>query len=191
MLVSWYLPTVGFSLWPCAGLLAFFIPVTAMHERNWRRTIAAYAAMRKGAGATDDAWPTRQQRVILGVQPWLLFTVSGLLGAFALFALWALLQWPHRPPGFEAVINFYDLVYLWCTLAMALGAVAIGLAIGVEAARSPWAGVAQRIRRSMYAPASARERLLAEALAIDPGLVSAAGALHSPSASDAARSPLG
>jgi hypothetical protein len=164
------LPTVGFSLWPCAWLLIVFIPVSVFHERNWRRALASYAEMRREAGASDADWPTADQRIILGAQPWLLLLASTILGLFSAFALWALLQWPRIPAGFELPINYYDLAYLWTVLVMSLAAVAIGVAIGLDALRSPWAGVAWRLRRSMYAPEEVRSRMLAEALACDPGI---------------------
>lgn len=169
---NYYLPTIDFSLWPCFWLLLVFIPISVFHDRNWRRVLAEYAEMRREAGAEDEKWPRADLRVILGSQPWLLLTASTLLGAFSAYALWALLQWPRVPAGFDLPINYYDLAYLWTVLVMAVAGVAIGVAISIEGLRSPWAGVAWRLRRSMYAPDEMRTRMLAEAIACDPGVPS-------------------
>ena len=170
MLVSWSLPTVGFSLWPCVVLLAVFIPVSVWHERNWRRTLAAYAEQRRAAGAPTGEWPPADLALLMGVQPWLVFVVCGILGGAIAIALWAVLQWPQTPAGFELPINPYDMPYIWTMVIAASAAVVAGLAIAIDAARSPWAKVARCIRRSMYASAEQRAAAFASALEADPEL---------------------
>ena len=170
MLVSWYLPTVGFSLWPCAALLIVFVPVSIWHERNWRRTLAAYAQLRRDAGASDEPWPTSEFARLMGVQPWLLFAVSALLALMVVLAVWAALVWPGKPPGFEVPINPFDLPFLWAMIVAGTAAVVACVAVALDLSRSPWALVAGCVRRAMYASADVRASLFARALASDPGV---------------------
>ena len=170
MLVSWYLPTVGFSLWPCAALLIVFVPVSIWHERNWRRTLADYAQHRHDAGASDERWPSPELAPLMGVQPWLLLAVSALLSLMVALAVWAALLWPSKPPGFEVPLNPLDLPYVWCMVVAGTAAVVACVAVAVDLLGSPWAGVSDCVRRSMYAPADVRAALFARALASDPGV---------------------
>jgi hypothetical protein len=168
VLVSWYLPIPMFSLWPCAVLLAIFIPVSIWHERNWRKVLAEYAERRRAAGAPAGEWPSSELAHLMGIQPWLLFAVAGILAAVTAFGIYVALLWPHKPPGFDLPINPYDLPYLWSMIVAGTAAVVAVVAIAVDVARSPWAGVARSVRRSMYAPPAERERRFALALAADP-----------------------
>ena len=170
MLVSWYLPTVGFSLWPCAVLLFVFVPVSIWHERNWRRTLADYAQLRLDAGASDERWPTPELAPLMGVQPWLLLAVSALLALMVALAAWAALMWPSKPPGFEVPLNPLDLPYVWCMVVAGTAAVVACVAVAVDLLGSPWARVSDCVRRSMHAPADVRAALFARALSSDPGV---------------------
>lgn len=166
----WYLPTLGFSLWPCAVLLAVFVPISLYHERNWRRTLAEYARMRRAAGATDSEWPPSDARHLLGVQPWLLLVVAALLAAMTASGLAALLAWPHRLPGWEQVLNYYDRPYLSAMSVIGIAAIVAVVALAIDIAHQPWAPVAAKVRRAIYAPAEKRAKLFAAALAVDPGV---------------------
>lgn len=183
MFHSWFLPEPAFPLWPCAVLLLVFIPVSIWHERNWRRTLAAYARVRAGAGARDANWPTPSLARMMGVQPWLVLLATSLLALVTAVAIWAAVVWPQRPLGFDVPINPFDLPYIWTSVVMGIAAVIAGLAIAWDAGSSPWAGVARKVRRAIYASAEERERWFAEALAVDPGIVEVAE-LTEPSASE-------
>ena len=170
MLVSRYLPTLGFSLWPCAVLLLVFIPVSFWHERNWRRTLAEYAQVRKNAGVSDGEWPPPGMANLMGVQPGLILFACAILGLMVAVAVVAALMWPRTPPGFEHAINPLDLPYVWSMIVAAAAAVIAGVAIALDVARNPWSKVARSVRRAIYAPAEQRSRCFAEALAVDPGI---------------------
>lgn len=171
----WYLPTLSFSLWPCAVLLLVFVPISIYHERHWRRTLAEYALARKDAGATDEAWPPDGARHLLGIQPWLLYAVAGLLGAMTVVGVATLMAWPHRLPLFDNVLNYYDRPYLLGMSVIGASAVVALLAVAFDISHQPWAPVAHALRRSMYAPAETRERLLSAAVVADPGVPHLAG----------------
>ena len=170
MLFAWYLPTLGFSLWPCVALLVLFVPVTIWHEVAWRRTVREYARLREEAGAADGDWPRWDVRVLLGTQPWLVLLAAALLSAMLLVALYGLVMWPKRPLGFEMAVNYYDLPYGWSMVVAGLAALAAAVALALEAARSPWAPVARTIRHAVHAPHALREQLFARALVVDPGV---------------------
>jgi hypothetical protein len=166
----WWLPTLEFSLWPCAALLLVFVPVTLIHERNWRKTTAEYSRLRIEAGATDGEWPSPETRAVMGVQPWLLFAVAFLLAAATAVGLASLLVWPHRLPGFDAALNYYDRPYLWSMVVAGTAGVVGVVALGIDLAGSKWAKVARKVRRAIYARPAERTRFFEEALAIDPGV---------------------
>jgi hypothetical protein len=166
----WYLPDPGYPVIPCAVLLLVFIPVSIWHERNWLRTLAAYAEVRREAGAVEEDWPQSDLATLMGVQLWLVLLVTSLLAAGTGVAVWAALLWPQRPAGFDLPVNFYDLPYLGAFVVAGVAAVVAGLAIAVDVARSPWAGVARKVRRAVYARPDERERLFGLALAVDPGV---------------------
>ena len=170
MLVSWYLPTIGFSLWPCAAALIVFVPVSIWHERNWRRTLAAYARARRDAGAAEERWPSPELARLMGVQPWLIFSVGALLALGVATAAWAAIVWPGKPLGFETPLNPYDLVYVWSMVVAGTAAVVACMVVAIALSRSPWARVADSVRRSMYAPPDKRAVLFAQAVASDPGI---------------------
>jgi hypothetical protein len=170
VLVSWYLPILRFSLWPCVGLLLVFIPVSIWHERNWRRTLADYAEARRDAGAADESWPSQALRRAMGVQPWLVFAAAGMLAMMVVIAVWAAVVWPGRPPGFEEPVNVFDLPYLWTTAVAGTAAVIAGVVLALDLAGSPWSHVASCVRRSMYASPDTRAALFARALSADPGV---------------------
>lgn len=169
----WYLPEVTFPLWPCGVLLLVFIPVSLVHERNWRRTLSDYARARREAGASEAEWPPSDARHLLGVQPWLLFVVAGLLGVATVLATLVLLSWPHRLPHFNEVLNYYDRPYLLGMCVIGVAAFVAVLALALDIARQPWAPVAAKLRRAIYAPAEKRAELFAAALAADPGVPAA------------------
>ena len=150
MLVSWYLPTIEFSLWPCAVLLLVFVPVSIWHERNWRRTLAAYAAARRDAGAAEEEWPTRSLRRVMGVQPGLVLAACTLLALVTGLGVVAAFVWPKRLPGFDLPINPYDLPYLWSMIVAATAAVVAGVAVAVDVWRNPWSRGA--VRRPPWPP---------------------------------------
>jgi hypothetical protein len=170
MLVSWYLPTLGFSLWPCAILLLVFIPVSIWHERNWRRTLAAYAVERREAGATDENWPSPGLVHLMGVQPGLLLLASMMLGLMVGLAAWAALLWPRRPPGFELPVNSLDLPFLWSMITAGIAAVIAGVAIALDVRGNPLSRVAFLVRRAIYVSADERASRFAQALLVDPGV---------------------
>lgn len=165
----WYLPTIEFSLWPCAGLLLVFIPVSFWHEHNWRRTLAEYGVAREAAGARDQ-WPPRGMRHLLGVQPPLVFLVAGLLSLMTALGWAVLLTWPHRLPYFDAPLNYFDRPYLLGMSVAGTAAVIGALALGFDLARSPWAKVAGNVRRAIYAPPASRAKRFEAAIAVDPGV---------------------
>jgi hypothetical protein len=187
MLVSWYLPTLGFSLWPCAILLLVFIPVSIWHERNWRRTLAVYAVVRREVGATDEDWPSPGLVHLMGVQPGLLLLASTMLGLMVGLAAWAALLWPRTPPGFELPVNSLDLPFLWSMVVAGIAAVIAGVAIALDVRSNPMSRVAYQVRRAIYAPPGERANRFARALIVDPGVphtgsgVSDAGETSAPS----------
>jgi hypothetical protein len=170
---SLYLPEPEFSLWPCAVLLLIFIPVSIWHERNWRRTLAAYVRARAAAGVNDPDWPSPDLARMMGVQPWLVLTATTLLAFGIAVAAWAALSWPHRPLGFDVPINPLDLPYIWTSVVAGTAAVVAGLAIAYDAWSSPYAGVARKVRRAIYTSGEERERLFSLALDSDPDVARA------------------
>jgi len=170
VLVAWYLPTLDFSLWPFAALLAFFVPVSIWHELSWRQRVAEYARLRRKAGAEPGEWPSRELRILLAAQPWLLLSAAGLLLAGVAFAVFTLLLWPRTPAGFDLPINYFDLPYLWTMVVAGVAACVAAIAIALDAAHSPWARVADRVRRATHSSEERRRVLFAEALAADPEL---------------------
>jgi hypothetical protein len=177
MPVSWYLPTLGFSLWPCAILLLVFVPVSIRHERNWRRTLAAYAEVRRNAGATEEDWPSPELVHVMGVQPGLVLLASTMLGLMLCLAAWAAFLWPRRPPGFELPLNSLDLPFLWSMIVAGIAAVIAGVAIALDVRSNPLSGVAFHVRRAIYASAEERASRFAQALLVDPGVPRQASAL--------------
>jgi hypothetical protein len=167
----WYLPTVEYPLlWPCVGVaLLVFIPVSIWHDRAWKRTLAEYGAARVAAGATDP-WPPEGMSALIGVQPWLVFTVAAFLSAMVALGLAALVVWPHRLPFFDGPLNYFDRPYLAAMLVAGAAAVVGAVALALDLARSPWARVAGRLRRATHARPDVRERQFASALEVDPGV---------------------
>lgn len=167
---SWWLPPLEFSLWPCAILLIIFVPISIHHERNWRRTLAQYAEARREAGADDGEWPPPGAAMLMGVQPWLVFAVAGILAAATLLGLALVLAWPHRVPGFSVPLNYFDRPYMWCMIVAGTAAVVGAVALGIDVVRSPWAAVAHQVRRSMYGTEEMRAARFSAALLVDPGV---------------------
>jgi hypothetical protein len=170
MPVSWYLPTLGFSLWPCVVLLLVFIPVSIWHERNWRRTLASYAVARRDAGATDGDWPSPGLVHLMGVQPGLILLACAMLGLMVGIAAWAALLWPRRAPGFELPVNPLDLPFLWSMVVAGIAAISAGVAIALDVRSNPLSRVAHHVRRAIYASADERSSRFAQALLVDPGV---------------------
>lgn len=163
-----YLPDQPQWLWVCGVLLLVLIPVSVAHDRNWRRTLAAYAELRVQAGAPSGKWPRPGQAFLMGLQLWLVLSATSLLAVMTAVAAWAAALWPRRPPGFNLPVNFYDLPYVWALVVVGVATVVAGIALAVGVWRSPWWPVARRLRRAVYAPQERRELLFAEALALDP-----------------------
>ena len=168
---SMYIPTIDHSLWPFALLLVVFVPVSFWHERNWRSTLAAYADARRAAGAPDERWPDTEMSWVLSLQPWLLLVVAFMLAAIVALGCAALAAWPHRLPGFDETINYFDRPYLSAMLAAGLATVIGAVAVAIDLWRSPWSGVANQVRRCVYASTEERERRFENALACDPGVL--------------------
>jgi hypothetical protein len=170
---SWYLPVPGFPLWPCLVLVIVMIPVSVWHERNWRRTLAEYAALRVEAGVPEGPWPPSDLRVALGLQPWLLLAVAAPLTLMTLVGIVGGLAWPYRPFGFETEMNFYDLPYLWSMIVAATAAIIACVAVAIDLTRSPWRTVAHSVRRAIHATPQVRAELFARALEADPDVIAA------------------
>jgi hypothetical protein len=168
-----YLPTIDHSLWPVALVIAAFVPLSLWHEHNWRATLAAYADARRAAGAADGTWPDTEMSVVLSLQPWLLMAVALMLAAMVALGGAALAAWPHRLTGFDETINYFDRPYLSAMLVAGLAGVVAVVAVAIDLWRSPWSGVANQVRRCVYAPADERGRRFETALARDPGVPSA------------------
>jgi len=170
----YYLPTIDYpQLWPCVGaFLLVFIPVSIWHDRAWKRTLAEYGVVRAAAGASDP-WPPDGMSALIGVQPWLVLTSAGLLAVMTALGTAALVAWPRKLPFFDYPINYFDRPYLLGALVAGTAAVVGAVALGVDLARSPWAAVARKVRRATHARPAARQRLFAEALAVDPGVEAA------------------
>lgn len=169
----WYLPVPGFPLWPCLAAVIVFIPISLLHERNWRRTLAAYAALRIQAGVAEGEWPSPDLRVALGLQPWLLVIVAVPLALLTALGVFAALAWPQRPIGFDMAVNFFDLPFLWSMMVSAAAALVATVAVLVDLLRSPWRGVADCVRRAIYASPEVRAELFAKALETDPDVIAA------------------
>ena len=169
-MTSMYIPTIDHSLWPFAVLIVVFVPLSLWHEWNWRATLAAYSDARRAAGASDERWPDAEMTWVLSLQPWLLFAVALLLAGMVLLGGAAMAVWPHRMPGFDETINYFDRPYLSAVLTAGLAAVVGAVAVAVDLLRSPWSGVASEVRRCVYASAEERERRFDSALACDPGV---------------------
>ena len=178
-----------------------FLPISLAHERNFRRTVAAYAALRvKGGaevatpaaigsveGASDgiaeagalaepaDQWPSRSLARVLGLQPTLLMTLAVLLGGMTATAIAGVLAWPHALPHFDLAINYYDRPYVWVFSSVGAALTLALAAVAVDLWRSPWARVATNLRRAIHASPERRAALFADALASDPGVTRAAG----------------
>jgi hypothetical protein len=169
-MVTMYLPTVYWSPWPCIVLLAVFVPVSIWHQVHMNRTLVEYAAMRRAAGATDEAWPPPELRWVMSLQPWLLFLVAALLGAMVITGTAAMIAWPHRLfPGIN-VLNYYDRPYLASMLVAGTAAVVGVVALAIDLSLSPWSDVAAKIRRAVHAPQPKRDEWLSAALKVDPGV---------------------
>jgi hypothetical protein len=160
------------DLWPIAVVLGLLALVSVWHDRNFRATIEAYAALRREAGATDEPWPAPVLRRSLALQPGLLLFGAILIAFVSLVGTLDELfrSDPLRwlPPGYNVPPPSASSI-----VAALLGwvAAAVLMALALYAARSPWKDVALNIRRAIYAKAESRERLFAEALRHDPGLV--------------------
>ena len=176
----WYLPTIGFPLWPCAGAaLLFFIPVSIWHDRAWRRTLAEYGQVRVEAGATDP-WPPEGMRALIGVQPWLILASAALLALMTGLGLAALLAWPRKLPFFDGPLNYFDRPYLAVVIVAGVAAIVGAGALGIDLALSPWAKTAARVRRATHARSAKRTELFAAAIEVDPGVRRAREALAEP-----------
>jgi hypothetical protein len=169
MLVSWYPPTLDFSPWPCIVLLIVLVPISIWHERHWRATLVAYAALRREAGAGDDKWPSWGLARLMGVEPGLVLTACGMLGAVVLLAAAAIMT-SGSALGFDLLIGPLDLLYLWTLVVAGAAAVVAGVAIAIDLWRNPWSRVGRLLRRAIHARPDVRAQLLAQALVIDPGL---------------------
>ena len=172
-MTSMYIPTVDHSLWPFAVLIVVFVPLSLWHERNWRATLTAYADARRSAGAAGGRWPSAEMNWVLSLQPWLLLAVALMLGAMVLLGGAAMAVWPHRLIGFDETINYFDRPYLSAMLTAGLAGVIGAVALAVDLWRSPWSGVANEVRRCVYASSEERERRFERALMCDPGVPSA------------------
>jgi hypothetical protein len=167
---SFYLPTIDHSLWPVAVVLVALVPLSFWHERNWRSTLAAYADARRAAGASDEAWPGAEVGWMLSLQPWLLAFAAALLAAMVALGATVMAVWPHRMPGFDETLNYFDRPYLGAMLVAGTAAVIGAIALAIDLWRSPWAGVAKEIRRSVYVTADERAERFGRALEADPGV---------------------
>jgi hypothetical protein len=167
----YYLPTIDYPvMWPCLGAaLLVFVPLSVWHDRAWKRTLADYGAARTEAGA-QDPWPPVGMSALIGVQPWLILTLAGLLAAMTGVALGALLAWPDKLPFFDYPLNYFDRPYVAVMSVIGIAAVVGAVALGVDLARSPWARTARNVRLATHAKPQKRERLFAAALAADPGV---------------------
>jgi hypothetical protein len=170
---SWYLPVPAFPLWPCLALVIVMIPVSLWHERNLRRTLDAYSAVRVEAGVAEGEWPPSELRFVLGVQPWLLVVVAVPLAVMAILGIVAGVAWPAKPFGFEREMNFFDLPFLWSVVVMAVAAITAVAAMAVDLLRSPWREVARCVRRAIHASPAQRAELFARALEADPDVIAA------------------
>jgi hypothetical protein len=184
----YYLPTIDYpQIWPCLGVaLLVFVPVSIWHDRAWRRTLAEYGAARREAGATDP-WPPTGMSALIGVQPWLILTSAGLLAAMVALGLGALLAWPRKLPFFDGPLNYFDRPYVASMVVAGTAAVVGAVALGVDLARSPWAGVARAVRRATHARPEKRARLFDAALAVDPGVRLASAAAGESGSTDDGR----
>lgn len=172
-MVTMYLPTVDWPLWPCLVLLIVFIPLSIWHQVHWNRTVAEYAALRRAAGATDEPWPTPDLKWVLSLQPWLLLTVAAMLASMVAMGVAAMVAWPHRLFSAFDVLNYYDRPYLASMLVAGSAAVIGVVALAVDLLRSPYKGVAAQIRRAVHAPQRQHDSRLAAALRLDPGVPAA------------------
>lgn len=189
-------PTWGFDLWPFAAVIVVFVPVSIVHERNFRRVIAAYATARAEDGAAADGvaivpaaipgtatgtqpsaqaeptaqWPPRALSRMLGLQPALLMLLAVLLGWMTATAIAGVLVWPHALPYFNLAINYYDRPYVWVFGSIGAALTVALAAVAIDLWRSPWARVASNLRHAIYASPQRRAALLADALANDPGV---------------------
>jgi hypothetical protein len=157
-------------------LLLVFIPVSIWHERNWRRTLAAYADARRKAGAAEREWPSAGLARLMGIQPGLVLLACALLGVVVVVAAAAALIWPQKPPGFDLPINPYDLPYLWSMVVAGTAAIVAGVAIAIDVWRNPWSKVAKHVRRAIHARPDVRVQLFSAALRVDPELLLIAAA---------------
>lgn len=159
------------SIRPHLIVLLLFAIISIAHERNWRRLLADYAAARREAGASEDGtWPSTWLSYALSMQPVILVLLACCLIPMVGFGLYGALYWPHRPPLFFAPIHPDDLPVLWAGIVAGCAAVLALVVVAVAMWRSPWQGVARRLRRSVYAPAEKRAVLFAEAIERDPGV---------------------
>jgi hypothetical protein len=166
----WYLPDRPSWLWVCGVLLLVFIPVSVRHDRNWKRTLSEYADARREAGAAAGKWPQADLAFLMGLQLWLVLSVTTMLGLMTAVAAWAAWSWPYRPPGFDLPVNLYDLPWVWSFVVAGTAAVVAGVTLVVAIWRSPWWPVARKIRGAIYADPVRRQEILAEALKLDPEL---------------------
>ena len=131
--------------------------------------------MRQAAGAADEAWPSSELRWTLSLQPLLLLASAMLLAAIVALGWASLLAWPHRLLGFDEAINYYDRPYLAAMLVAGTAAVVGAATLAIDLWRSPWQGVAARVRRAVHAPAPKRAAFFSAALGVDPGVPSNSG----------------
>ena len=169
-MVSLYVPTIDHSLWPFAVLLVVFVPLSLWHEHNWRAMLAVYADARRGAGASDERWPSSETSWMLSLQPWLLLAVAGMLAAMVALGTAAMAVWPHKLPGFDLALNPYDRPYLAAMLVVGTAAVVGVVALALDLRSSPWSGVANEVRRCVYTSPEERETRFERALECDPGV---------------------
>lgn len=151
-----------------ALLVLLLWPISYVHTRRMRATLADYAAYRRKHGAPADDWPNRSREHDLFASPYVILTGAVLATMLVLFG--ALMEF-LRPDPFHTMPGYSPAPFDPLLIVAILGGAVAAITLGLWAWRrfqAPWFAVGDLMRRAIYAPLDVRERLFAAALLVDP-----------------------
>ena len=154
------------TYWPAWAFVLVLLVWSVYHDTAYHRVLKEYARRRTPADAPDSDWPPPKLGRELAANPAVLLGASALAFISAGLLGWATYLLAQDP----AAVDVFDrrLAALGCVALAVVGAWLVRSAL--RRYRSPWHPLASRLRRAVYASAERRDRILGEALALDPEL---------------------